>query len=64
MHPKEIHKLLRRALHDPDPLERAAAQAELRLHRLPISPMAIEIATTRLLASSDIVARAAQKGAA
>ncbi len=47
---EEVATHVRRALHDPDPLERAEASAWLTYRRLPISPRAIVMAATDPLA--------------
>jgi len=43
---EDVAAQVRRAMHDPDPLERAEASAWLAFRRLPVSPRAIIIAAT------------------
>jgi hypothetical protein len=47
---EEVATHVRRAMHDPDPLERAEAAAWLTYRRLPVSPRAIMLAATIELA--------------
>lgn len=43
---EEVATHVRRAMHDPDPLERAEAAAWLTYRRFPVSPRAITLAAT------------------
>lgn len=43
---REVAAHVRRAMHDPDPLQRAEAAAWLTYRRLPVSPRAIMLAAT------------------
>jgi hypothetical protein len=45
----EVEVTLRRALHDPDPFERAAAAARLMLWHLPVAPSALVTIAERLV---------------